>query len=69
MAEPSSSFVCFFLLLEPVISALLAWAIFGEALGHSTWFGFAIVLLGIYLAQSSNSAVKAGHGEAVVDAS
>ncbi len=58
MAELSSSFVCLFLLLEPVISALLAWAIFDEALNQTTWVGFAVVLLGIYLAQSSNSATQ-----------
>jgi drug/metabolite transporter (DMT)-like permease len=58
MAELSSSFVSLFLLLEPVVSALLAWVIFGEALGKSTWIGFAVVLVGIYLAQSSESATK-----------
>lgn len=56
MAVLSASFVCLFLLLEPVLSGLLAWAIFDEALSTSTWIGFAIVLSGIYLAQSSNSA-------------
>lgn len=56
----SSSFVSLFLLLEPIISSLLAWAIFMEAFGITTWLGFAVVLMGIYLAQSSRAAV---HGE------
>ncbi len=49
----SSSFISLFLLLEPVISAVLAWIIFVEAISTSTWLGFAVVLSGIYLAQSS----------------
>lgn len=54
----SSSFVSLFLLLEPIVSALLAWVIFAEALGLTTWLGFAVVLTGIYLAQSSSAAVQ-----------
>jgi len=46
----SASFVALFLLLEPIISALLAWLIFAERLSPGTWVGFAIVLTGIYLA-------------------
>ncbi|MEM9135937.1 MAG: DMT family transporter [Cyanobacteria bacterium P01_F01_bin.42] len=42
--------VSLFLLLEPIITALLAWAIFGEYLSPSNWFAFIIVLLGLYLA-------------------
>lgn len=68
MAQLSSSFVSLFLLLEPVVSALLAWAIFGEALGQSTWIGFAVVLLGIYLAQSSGSAQHSAPANASPDA-
>ena len=58
MDQLSSSFVSLFLLLEPIVSALLAWAIFAEALGLTTWLGFAVVLTGIYLAQSSSAAVQ-----------
>lgn len=54
----SCSFVSLFLLLEPIVSALLAWAIFTEALGITTWLGFAVVLTGIYLAQSSDASVQ-----------
>ncbi len=60
MAQLSSSFVSLCLLLEPVLSGLLAWVIFGEAIGQSTWLGFAIVLAGIYLAQSSTPQVSHG---------
>ena len=49
----SSSFVALFLLLEPIISAILAWFIFHESLSPVTWVGFAVVLGGIVLAQSS----------------
>lgn len=51
----SSGFVCLFLLLEPIVSAVLAWFIFAERLALSGWVAFAIVLVGIYLAKSSRS--------------
>ena len=51
----SSSFIALFLLLEPIISALLAWGIFQEALNPSTLVGFVVILTGLYLAQSSRS--------------
>ncbi len=53
----SSSFIAMFLLLEPIVSAMLAWVIFAEALNSTTWLGFVIILTGIYLAQSSHAAV------------
>lgn len=52
----SSSFVSLFLLLEPIVSAILAWFIFTEGLTLTTWLGFAVVLTGIYLAQTSKAA-------------
>lgn len=54
----SSSFVALFLLLEPIVSALLAWLIFMEQLSPMTWVGFTIVLSGIYLAQSSQGCIQ-----------
>lgn len=54
----SSSFVCLFLLIEPLCSALLAWIIFAESLSSSDWMAFAVVLSGIYIAKSSNAATK-----------
>ena len=58
MSEFSSSFISLFLLLEPIVSAILAWIIFVERLSASTWIGFAVVLSGIYLAQSSRVALQ-----------
>jgi len=51
----SSSFIALFLLLEPIISTILAWAIFQEAINSSTLVGFVVILTGLYLAQSSQS--------------
>lgn len=63
MDKFSSSFISLFLLLEPIISAVLAWAIFMERLKPTTWLGFAVVLSGIYLAQSSSVATKVAVAE------
>ncbi|MCM1985286.1 DMT family transporter [Lyngbya confervoides] len=57
MDRLSSSFVALFLLLEPIVSAILAWLIFIEKLSAVTWAGFAVVLTGIYLAQTSDAAM------------
>lgn len=54
----SASFVCLFLLLEPLCSALLAWVIFGESLNFRDAIAFAVVLSGIYIAKSSESAAQ-----------
>ncbi|MEK0190909.1 DMT family transporter [Microcoleus anatoxicus] len=54
----SSGFVALFLLLEPVITAILAWILFCENLSLFNWLAFAVVLAGIYLAKFSNSADK-----------
>lgn len=58
MDKLSSSFISLFLLLEPIVSAILAWIIFAESLSGTTGLGFIVVLTGIYLAQSSKSATK-----------
>ncbi len=58
MDKLSSSFISLFLLLEPIVSAILAWVIFAESLSPTTGLGFVVVLTGIYLAQSSKSATK-----------
>lgn len=58
LGQLSSSFVAVFLLLEPIITAILAWAIFGESLSPLNWLAFAVVLVGIYLAKSSPSVDK-----------
>lgn len=54
----SSSFIAVFLLLEPIISAILARVILAEPLSPITWIVFVVILTGIYLAQSSNSAIQ-----------
>lgn len=51
----SSSFISLFLLLEPIVSALFAWVFFTEGLNAITWMSFAVILVGIYLAQSSQA--------------
>ncbi|NEQ96854.1 MAG: DMT family transporter [Cyanothece sp. SIO2G6] len=60
MAQFSASFIALFLLLEPIVSALLGWLIFAESLSSVTGIGFAVILGGIYLAKSSQSAVQSG---------
>lgn len=51
----SSGFVAIFLLLEPIITAFLAWALLGETLNFMNAIAFAGVLMGIYLAKSSRT--------------
>ncbi|BBL76287.1 DMT family transporter [Methylomagnum ishizawai] len=55
----SSGFVSVFLLLEPVLAALLAWVFFGETLDLLNFLAFFLILLGINLALRSQSATKA----------
>lgn len=52
----SCEFVALFLLLDPVLAAIGAGAVFSERLGLSNWMAFAVVLLGMYLALTSQSA-------------
>ncbi|NEO40898.1 MAG: DMT family transporter [Moorea sp. SIOASIH] len=49
----SSSFIAIFLLLEPTLTAIFAWLIFAETLSPLNSLGFVIVLLGIFLARTS----------------
>lgn len=58
MDQFSCGFVSVFLLLEPVLSALLAWIIFVEQLSPMTWVGFVVILSGIYIAKSSAGSEK-----------
>ena len=50
----SSGFMAVLKLLVPIISAFLAWAFFGEVLSFFDYIAFFLVLLGIYIAQSSS---------------
>ncbi len=52
----SSGLVGVFLLLDPILAALVAWIIFLEGLSPLNLVAFGIVLLGIYLAKSSRYA-------------
>jgi drug/metabolite transporter (DMT)-like permease len=53
-----SRIVAVTLLLEPVIASIFAWFIFSEKVSWFDWMMFAVVLTGIYLAQSSQSEAK-----------
>ncbi|MGB3511705.1 MAG: DMT family transporter [Microcoleaceae cyanobacterium] len=54
----SSGFISLFLLLDPIITAILAWIIFAEQLTFLNWIAFGFVLLGIYWAKSGQGAEK-----------
>ncbi|MDB9307912.1 DMT family transporter [Aphanizomenon sp. CS-733/32] len=63
----SSGFVSLFLLLDPIITAILAWVIFAEKLSIVNWFAFFTVLAGIYLAKSGQGSQKVTDREISVD--
>ena len=54
----SSSFVGIFTLLKPLITALLAWGIFAETINITSGIALVLILVGIYLAKSSDSGLK-----------
>lgn len=54
LAHLPATFSSLTLLLQPVFSALAAWAILGERLGPGELLGGALVLAGIYLARRSS---------------
>jgi drug/metabolite transporter (DMT)-like permease len=54
----SSGFVAVFLLVDPVITAILAWIIFSEELSPLNWLAFSVVLAGIYIAKPSQGSDK-----------
>ncbi|MEH1820589.1 MAG: EamA family transporter [Nostoc sp.] len=58
LSRISSGVVAVTLLLEPVLASIFAWFIFSEQVGLFDWATFAVVLAGIYLAQSSQSTVQ-----------
>lgn len=61
LSKLSSAVVAVTLLFEPVLASIFAWFIFSEPVGLFDWMTFAVVLVGIYLAQTSQSAVKETH--------
>ncbi|NES86550.1 MAG: DMT family transporter [Moorea sp. SIO1G6] len=54
----SSGFISLVVPLEVVFATMAAWFVFSEKISVFNWFGFAVVLLGIYLAKSSLSTLK-----------
>jgi hypothetical protein len=50
--------VALFLLLEPIVAGVGAWALFSEQLGLLNLVAFAIALVGVYLSLSSPSALR-----------
>lgn len=54
----SSGFVSMVCLLDPILSATLAWLIFSETLNFYNFVGFATVLFSLYLTTYSKSIVK-----------
>ncbi|NEP52711.1 MAG: EamA family transporter [Moorea sp. SIO3C2] len=54
----TSGFVALFLILDPVLTAIEAWAIFSEKLFVLDWIAFLSILIGIYLALSSQSSTQ-----------
>ncbi|MGI2901944.1 DMT family transporter [Tolypothrix sp. VBCCA 56010] len=58
LSKLSSGVVAVTLLLEPVIASFFAWLIFNEKVSSFDEITFVVILLGIYLAQSSQSAIK-----------
>ncbi|MGH7998319.1 MAG: DMT family transporter [Brasilonema sp.] len=58
LSRLTSGFVATAFLLDPVLSSIEAWVIFSEQLSLSNWLAFITVLMGVYLAVSSQSIVK-----------
>ncbi|BAZ91261.1 MULTISPECIES: DMT family transporter [Cylindrospermopsis] len=54
----SSGFVTLLMLIEPLLTALFAWVIFGEKLSPLNWIAFFLILTGIYIAKLSIGSVK-----------
>lgn len=54
----SSGFVAMVLLIEPILTAIFAWVIFSERLDLYNLLAFPIVMLGVYLATTSELATK-----------
>jgi drug/metabolite transporter (DMT)-like permease len=55
----SSGFISLLLLLEPIITTILAWVIFAEHLSLFNLLAFFVVLAGIYVAKSGRGSDKA----------
>ncbi|NEQ37366.1 MAG: DMT family transporter [Okeania sp. SIO3I5] len=54
----SSGLMATILLLSPILTAILGWVLFSEALSLLNLFGFAVILVGIYMAISDKGELK-----------
>lgn len=55
----SSGLMATILLLSPILTAVLGWVLFSETLTPLNLLGFAVILVGIYLAISDKGGIKA----------
>ncbi|MFB2972635.1 DMT family transporter [Aerosakkonema sp. BLCC-F183] len=55
LQQLSASFVALVFLLDPILTGIFAWWIFGETLAWLNLFAFAVILVGLYFAVSSPS--------------
>ena len=55
LAHVPSAFGSLVLLVQPVVAAIVAWFLFGEALGPQEWLGALVVLAGIQMARRAKS--------------
>lgn len=53
LAHLPASFGAVVLQVQPLVAALVAWALFGEALGWLEMAGASVILLGIHLARKA----------------
>ncbi len=61
LSQLSSGVVAVTLLLEPVIASFFAWLLFHETISSFETMTFGVILFGIYLTQSSSSAIQSTH--------
>lgn len=59
----SASFVALVFLLDPILTGIFAWWIFGETLAWLNLLAFSVILMGLYLAISSPSVASNFEGD------
>ncbi len=62
----SGGLVALFSLSEPILTGILAWLIFAERLNLTTATAFILIMLGLYLAVSSSSAINLRKAESTL---
>lgn len=55
LGRTPASLASLIVLIQPVVSAIAGWVLFGEFLVMVQWFGAGLVLLGVYVAQSQRT--------------